>query len=234
MGCQTDGSASDTPGHCSNYQPTGGMGVQFWTYPQQNRSFYWPSVDRDAVMYGSSVVTVSQDDTSNPLSAPAYCGKLKRSEGTGFGTSSTSTNWRVWEHVPNALSFYPLDSDMYFAYMWDTSGSFVGTPCKQTRLVTRTDTSSSTSTSEGPEDPLTGEPTTITTTTTTSTSSSFWQCIPCTTSEGECVPSSTTVSYSLPEGNLTGNGDQPHPTIYASGTNRNTVIFKYNGLSTTR
>lgn len=235
MGCQTDGSPQEfgtfNESHCTNCQPTGGMGVQFWTYPQQNRSYYWPSVDRDAVCYGSTMVTVGSDDSSNPLGAPAYCGKLTRNEGTGFGGfGSTSTNYRVWDHVPESLSFYPLDSDMYFAYMWETSDAFVGTPCKQTRLVTRNDTSSTTS--EGPEDPVTGEPTTVTTTTTTS--SSFWQCIPCTDSDGECTPTVTTVSYSLPEGNLTGNGDQPHPTIYASGTNRNTIIFKYNGLSTTQ
>lgn len=238
MGCNTDGNPmggsgffqQPVPDHCYNCVPEDGATVQVWTYPTQNKNLNWPDVDRDAIMYGSSLVTAITPET---LAAPPYCGKDQRLEYTStFSYSSTtgsSSTYRVWEHYPNALSHYPIDSDTWFAFLYDTSNFFVGTPCKNLKYYKRDTTSSNTTEST---DPQTGE--TTATTTSTTTTDYYWVCEPCAASEGTCVPKVTTVTYSTPGGNISGDATQPFPTIYTAHTNTNRIAFKYNSLSTTQ
>lgn len=238
MGCNTDGNPmggsgffqQPVPDHCYNCVPEDGATVQVWTYPTQNKNLNWPDVDRDAIMYGSSLVTAITPET---LAAPPYCGKDQRLEYTSaFSYSSTtgsSSTYRVWEHYPNALSHYPIDSDTWFAFLYDTSNFFVGTPCKNLKYYQRDTTSSNTTEST---DPQTGE--TTATTTSTTTTDYYWVCEPCADSVGTCVPKVTTVTYSTPGGNISGDATQPFPTIYTAHTNTNRIAFKYNSLSTTQ
>lgn len=231
MSCNTEGKPNNTTGgfglpsfnnsHCYNWQPTGGVTVTTWHYPTQNQNINWPGVNRDKVMYGS-VIQYGDAESSGT------CGRQKRSEGTRTlsftgkgGTSSTGTSaiYRVWDPVPAKLSFFPIDGDQWFAYMYDTSSYFVGTPCAKLETYKVT-TASSTTTGSGKS----------ASTTTTTTDSLNWVCSPC---GGTITPAVTGISYSTPDGDLTGIPDRPYPTIYTAGTNTNRVVFKYNSVSAT-
>lgn len=227
MGCNAEG--------CPSYKPnSGGVTFKQWSYPTIDSGIYWPDVDRNAVMYPSVLVS---GESTEILAQPTYCGKQYRVDNTspfGFGGySGTTTTWRVFGHVPTGLSMFPLYSDRWFAYQWDTTDSFVGTPCKVHREIkeTTTTTNSSTTTSIDPE---TLEEVETTTTTQTSSDRSYWECDPCTSSDGTCVPIATDVTYSTPEGNISGDSAQPYPTIYTATTTRNNIVFKYNSFVTTQ
>ena len=233
MGCNTDGNPMGGDGffkqpvvnHCYNCVPEDGAWVKVWTYPEQNKNLNWPDVDRDAIMYASSLVSAITEET---IAAPPYCGKDKREEyTTTFPYSSqtgTTVTYRVWDHYPNALSHYPIDSDSWFAFLYDTSTFFVGTPCKNLKYYQRV-TESSNTTEEPGQEPQT---------TTTSTTDFYWVCEPCTASDGACVPKKTSVSYTVPGGDSTDDATQPYPTIYTAYTDTNRIAFKYNSLSTTQ
>ncbi|ADO97698.1 baseplate wedge subunit [Synechococcus phage S-ShM2] len=252
MGCNTDnnedfGGGSDSAGHCNTWTPPSGSGVTMTvdTYPSRNQyNLNWPDVDRDRVMYDSFIRT-------GDVPTRESCGKEKKLIDTIFGLvgrpgaggagSANTPVYRVYQHVPKELSLYPIDSDMWFRIQYDTADYFVGTPCKRFEVIDRTDSwpqITETSSSPGAPDPETGAPTTNTTTTVVQESGTVgsveYKCIPCTASETPgCNPVTTTINYSSPDGNISGDSKNPYPTIWAVDTNSRYIVFEYDQLSTT-
>lgn len=250
MGCNTDnnedfGGGSDSAGHCNTWTPPSGSGVTMTvnTYPSRNQyNLNWPDVDRDRVMYDSFIRT-------GDVPTRESCGKEKKLIDTIFGMgppgaggvgSANTGVYRVYQHVPKELSLYPIDSDMWFRIQYDTADYFVGTPCKRFEIVNRTDSwpqITETSTSPGPPD-AEGNATTTSTTTVVQESgtvgSVVYKCIPCTASETPgCNPQTTTINYTSPDGNISGDNKNPYPTIWAVDTNSPYIVFEYDQLSTT-
>lgn len=196
---------------CRAKSPTGeGAKVSTWFYPPQYTDVHWPGVHRTAVEYGSYYMTVLGSAT--PLSRNS-CGKSKRLEPPSDGrirffsrggVAGEDQVWRIWKTVPSSLSLFPIDSDQWFAYLFDTSDYFVGNYCKQWRTYQNEFTSGG-----------------------TSTNGITYSCNTCTPTKPS--PLVTNVSYTCPsDGNLTGIADRPFPTIYTASTNTNRIVFKYN------
>ena len=165
------------------------------------------------------------------------CGKEREIIDTIFSRGGDDENtYRVYEHVPNELSLYPIYGDQWFMIQYDTYDYFKGTPCKRFETVDREDSWPDIfEDEEGPPDPETGDPTTTTTQTQYSgtVGSNEYICIPCTASQGQCRPSKSTITYNTPDGNLSGDDKNPYPTIWAVDTDSRYIVFKYNDLSTT-
>lgn len=204
---------------CQTYTPDGGVTVKTWHYPTQNTAVNWPGVDRTRVMYGSFL-------QSGEEATLASCGKYKRLEKTNlFGFSGGGTLnvpvYRVFETVPSSLSFFPIDSDQWFAYLFDTSNFYVATSRCFKFLTYKNNTTGPSTTS------TVGGVTTTTPGATTSTTT--YECSAC---GGSVTPLVTGISYSTADGNITGIADRPFPTIYTASTNTNRIAFKYNSSTT--
>lgn len=235
MGCNTNNDEyfGDPEKNCSRFTPPGGSGVpmKVVTYPNVPDG-NWPDVDRNRVMY-PSFLSQGAEPTR------ARCGKLKvQVPELSFYTKGGGSDptYRVWEHVPSELSIHPIYGDQWFMIQYDTYDYFRGTPCKRFETIDRTDSWPDIfEDSEGPPDPETGEATTVTTQTQSAgeSTSNQYKCIPCTGSEGQCRPSKSTITYSTPDGNLSGDSKNPYPTIWAVDTDSPYIVFKYNELTTT-
>ena len=232
MSCHRDNNEwADANKHCDLATPPGGSGVilNIETYPSRDTGGNYVDIDRDAVMYPWFI-------HNSEAPSKAMCGKLYKLMpplyGGGRGGNQVTPK-RVYEHVPNDLSFFPIKGDMWFCYLFDTAGYFVGTPCKMFETIQRRDSWPDVyEDSAGPPDPETGEATTVTTQTQTagSVNGTVYRCTPCTASIGQCVPNATTVSYVSPDGQISGDPNNPYPTIWAVGTNDNYIVFEYDNL----
>lgn len=228
MPCNTDGDIGSNTSHCGTYTPPNNGGVTMRTgfYPERNTDVNWPGVDRDRVMYGGFTYTLATTGFGRggfgggvqpvPLTA---CGRATMPlPFRGFGGGGLLGNtYKAFDFFPNEISFYPIDNDQWFYYLFDTENHLVGTPCHKIITVTKTNTSTSGGTGG------TGG-------TTTSTSSTEQICVPCT--QGGCPITSTAIAYTTPDGNITGDSTQPFPTIWVAHTNTNRIAFKYEALST--
>lgn len=205
---------------CQTYTPnSGGVTVQTWHYPTQNTAVNWPGVERTRIMYGSFL----QQGEAPTL---ASCGHQKRLEKTrlfGFsgGGSLNLPTYRVFDTVPSSLSFFPIDSDQWFAYLFDTSAFYVAdSRCFKFLTYQNNTTGPSTSSTVGG----------VTTTTPGATTSTLtYSCTHC---GGSVTPLVTGISYTTADGNITGIADRPFPTIYTASTNTNRIAFKYNSATT--
>jgi len=231
MGCNTSSKPWSGGKKCGDYTPPSGAFIpNVVTYPVRNTNLNWPDVDRDRVMYPSFIKVGDAPSRES-------CGKEFRVEETiyhrGFDDEET---YRIWQHVPSELSLYPIYGDMWFMIEYDTYNYFKGTPCKRFETVDRDDSWPDIYEDEdGPPDPETGEPTTTTTQTqfAGNVGSNEYICIPCTSSLGACRPSSSTITYQTPDGNISGDTKNPYPTIWAVDTGSRYIVFSYDELSTT-
>ena len=209
MGCDPyNTKATDA---CIAYQSgtADGVTVDFQEYPlnviRSNGAYNIPTREGVAVMYPSVVVC------GNPLPASsASCGKLTRAvPHNNFGQDCSF----IYDYYPTGLSYDFGYSDTWFSYMYDTSDDqgIIGKPC----YYYETESSSTTNNTSGAE----------------TSSSGDGNCFPC--SGFTCTPASTTLSYTIPEGNFTGDQDCPHPTLFGFGSDRNKLAFSYDSLSTT-
>jgi len=246
-GCNTDGSPKEQQGfglptfnnsHCGNWMPDSGKGVKVtsWHYPARNTDLHWPGVERDRIMYGSVIMSIGGPTTGgNQASLPlSTCGKEKRLEGSqssGFGRSSsntqTTTMYRVWNTVPAKLSFFPIDSDQWFAYLYDTSTYFVADSACTKHLTykirtTSQGTGTGTGTGTGGGGLGGGGQQQVAFSTRT-------ECVHC---GGSVTPTSTSISYTTPDGDLTGIPERPFPTIYTASSAVKRIAFKYNNATT--
>lgn len=227
MPCNTDGDIGSNANHCGAYTPpnNGGVTMQSGFYPARNTDVNWPGVDRDRVMYGGFTYTLAASGgygrggfgggvATAPLTA---CGRVSIPlPFSPFGGVTLGSKYKAFDFYPKEISFYPIDNDQWFYYLFDTENHLVGTPCH--KLITVTKTNSKTTGGGG------GGGTTTNTTTTEQI------CVPCT--QGGCPITSTSIAYSVPDGNITGDSTQPFPTIWVAHTGTNRIAFKYEALST--
>ena len=207
MACSNEGEKDvyGIPKNCRSKQPDAeGATISTWFHPPQDTAVHWPGVHRTSVEYGS-YYELSISATEEPISRDC-CGKSKRLETTLFNRIFSKDNgsgpaqvWRIWDTVPKSLSLFPIDSDQWFAYLFDTSDYFVGKYCKQWKVNT---------TNFG------------------GVTNRVVSCLTC--SDSKPSPLVTKVSYACADGNITGIADRPFPTIYTASTDDNRIVFKYN------
>lgn len=232
--CHTDGgpcSGFAVEGtHCESVVPADVNRARVITYEVYPPLDYGNArrVPSNQVTYSGSVLSdtalgIFNTSYTSPNNASALgaatCGKEVKTLSCGlFGS------YKVFDNIPDGLSFRWMDSDTWFVYVWESgaNGGVINTPCYW--LVTEEQTTSTTSTpGTPPPGGGTGE-------TTEESTSGGTTCVPC--SAFYCTPSSMSCSYNAETGDETGDPDCPYPTIYGIGTNSRKIVFKYNQLST--
>lgn len=230
-GCHTDGSifntvlrfgGANTSNHCECRTPADPDRAKILDY-QVYPALSYDSANinqkpRPAVMYPSTVRSLTTRGGTptyyNPYSnyseeSTAACGKDIKSFG-GFDAT--------FEYRPDGLSFNIMESDTWFAYIFEmgADGGTVGIPCYRIIRQQRSGTPA------GQTVPPGGTPTTTTELST--------RCIPC--ENFYCTPVESFCNYTSPGGNETGDPDAPYPLIFGIGTTSKKVVFKYEALST--
>lgn len=232
--CHTDGAACRggfnlDNNHCESQIPADANRARIITYEVYPPLDYGSArqVPVNHVTYGGSIISntstgVRNTSYSSPQNADALgattCGKEVKSLSCGFFGSL-----KVFDNIPNGLSFRWMDSDTWFVYVWESgaNGGVINTPCYW--LVEEKQTTTSTTTpGTPPPGGGTGE-------TSSSSTAGGTICVPC--SAFYCTPSSMSCSYTTDVGDETGDPDCPYPTIYGIGTNSNKIVFKYDALS---
>lgn len=219
--CHTDGSIcpffGTSSNHCGTKIPVG-VGaasiIDKTVYPKLDYGNYNISErPRDALMYGGGVESqwppVSYTSQSGADDAgAANCGKYIQSNG---GCST------VFDYIPGGLSFEEMQSDTWFAYLFDcgVNGGNIGTPCYKIEDETRTTTVGASNPDPEAEDSET----------------SGTKCIEC--PDFYCTPARMTCSYSGPDEDETNDPDCPYPTVFAIATDSNKIVVKYDQLSST-
>lgn len=225
--CHTDGDACgatflfgggrNSGDHCSQRVPPDSpekCTVSTSFYPTISiRSANVEKMPRDAVMYDSIIYSSSDYPPTNSYetrntgvdSNAADCGKL-------VGGSGACVN--VWEYVPTELSFGYMESDTFFAYIYDSgiNGGTIGTPCYYLEIENYSKTGGGAG----------GTPT-------SSSSSSSTKCTPCT--EFSCTPKKMTCTYTYNGRAETTDPDCPYPYVFGIGTDSKKIVVSYDQLS---
>ena len=239
MGCKRPSNEFGSSPPCSpNHRPAAGSdaaNVEFSEYPPyeiRGTDYNIPEREDFAVMYDS--VFVQENTNSRYTSASSYnsppsshCGKLSQ-EGEGSNSYSffTGAGTYYYSYVPAELSFDYQLSDTWFSYLYDAGarGGTIGIPCYY--LVNERSTITTTGPSPGNDpqgNPIPGS--------SSSNLDDGTRCVPCTSVP--CVPDEMLLDYDPSEGDLTGDPDAPHPTLFAVDTRSAKVVVRYNQFSTT-
>lgn len=220
-------------GNCRHVVPPDGIPFEFKENPTSDfrfGGFNIPHMDDNAVMYGGTLISLDTNSNSRTFNqfpdSGTQCGK---------STAGCTSNFQlVYDNYPTELSFEFASSDTWFYYLYDVSNKsgISGYPCFWLEDEDRSITSlGGTTTTEGPPDPETGEPTTNTEVTEPEDQigTNSLKCYPCT--NFNCTTDQVRLRYSGVR-DLTGDPDCPHPTLFGLGSESQKVMFKYLALST--
>ena len=231
MPCKTQGYQFDVCNgfsinseHCYYYTPpSGGVTLSFIEYPiatirDGSANYNLPDRRDNHIMYPYTAVSYSTSEGP----PGGVCGKVSLTDNctVSFSRDNYTTSSIYLDYTPNELSFDFGYSDTWFAYVYDTSSEagHVGTACYYLQTVNRSTTTTTTPGAGSETLPSEG-----------TSSSPEIVCIPC--SAFTCSPAKTTLRYTA-DGDLTGDPDCPHPTLFGIGTDSKKLAFTYNQFST--
>lgn len=131
----------------------------------------------------------------------------------GYFTGSVQ-KIRYWDNYPSELSFEPIFSDTWFYYLFDTYNGVTGTPCHTyCFIVTYYNTPNAQTGTSG----------------STYNRVDWIYSVVKTPYECPCHPDETYIKYTLEDGTTNpAYNEDPYPTFWAVGTQRNAIAFKYN------
>lgn len=171
---------------------------------------------RDAVMYDNMTYSATNYPPTNQYttrnsgvdSNAANCGKIISNNGTCV---------TLFDYVPTELSFGYMESDTFFAYIYDSGihGGTVGTPCYYLEVENYSNSGSASGGAGGTPTPAQTQSST--------------KCVPCT--EFYCTPKKMTCRYSYNGRSETDDPDCPYPFVFGIGTDSKKIVISYDQLS---